>query len=387
MHHPTTIFFLWLAIILQTGCDKPLLSEGDYTTIYMDSLQEGSSHSDLFDYSYVVLHGLPEGEAIFYFAKILKFEGGFICWEERNQSIYFYNNDGLYLHHIDAVGAGPAEYGDIGDICYDPDTETLIVLDMNHSMISYDLEGNGLSEVLLPQKASDVALDHNGKFTFVSYLRDSCTIWKSGANLNMECVDMGDNIIGPYYSQSDFKIAPGIEGPDLLVTFPLSEYIYAIQDNRLQKKYRIDYGERKVWSSDFVSDMSVIQQVDYFNAHNDFIQYSGTIFTTQSWLFFYQINKYYVRQKKAIEGYHPSEYIFYHPGKGTFSINTLVDDRNFKFDWRIRGSFGETIIHHMYFSDRERVVEEHIDLKTSTGESVLDLMDTTAEILVLMTMK
>ena len=41
----------------------------------------------------------------------------------------------------------------------------------------------------------------------------------------------------------------------------------------------------------------------------------------------------------------------------------------------------------MYFSDRERVVEEHIDLKTSRGESVLDLMDPTAEILVLMTMK
>src|SRR5690606_30201227 len=111
------------------------------------------------------------------------------------------------------------------------------------------------------------------------------------------------------------------------------------------------------------------------------------IFTTQSWLFFHQINKYYVRQKKAIEGYYPSEYIFHHPGKGTFSINTLVDDRNFKFDWRIRGSFGETLIHHMYFSDRERVVEEHIDLKTSRGESVLDLMDPTAEILVLMTMK
>src|SRR5690606_2246340 len=251
------------------------------------------------------------------------------------------------------------------------------------SMISYDLDGNGLSEVPLPHKASDVALDHNGKFTFVSYPRDSCTIWRSGSNLDMECVDMGDNLIGPYYSLTDFKITPGIEDPNLLVTFPLSQFIYEIEGNLLKKKYFIDYGDKKVLTSDFLSSMSIRKQVDYINSHENFIQISGKLYATQNWLFFNQFNKYYVSQLETIEGYYPSEYIFYHPEKGVYSNNSIEDDRLFKFQWRIRGYFDNTLIHHIYYSDLE--AEETIDLKTTSGVSVRELMDPTAEILVLMT--
>ena len=266
---------------------------------------------------------------------------------------------------------------------------------MNHSLITYDLEGNGISEKKLLQKASNISIDENGDLTFLSYLRDSCLIWRMWPDNSLECVERGTDKIGPSYSRSEFRMARALFGSDLLVTFPLANAVYAIDDNQLHKKYIIDYGQKKIITSDFLSKMSASDQLEYYNTHNDFIQYSGMIFTTKNWLFFHQINKYYIRNSKAIPGYEPSEYIFYNPEKGVYSINSLEDDRVFKFSWRIRGSFDNTLIHSMYFTDRDRIVEEQIDLMTASGpalsevegERVLDLMDETAEILVLMKMK
>ncbi|MBY5958694.1 hypothetical protein KUV50_11150 [Membranicola marinus] len=47
-----------------------------------------------------------------------------------------------------------------------------------------------------------------------------------------------------------------------------------------------------------------------------------------------------------------------------YILNSLEDDQVFKIAWRIQCSYDNAFMHHMYFSDRYRIMEEKINLTT-----------------------
>lgn len=389
------LFFLGGCICIYSCQNHPdTAEEKGHTVIHFYSINTNALYSEVIeDVDYIVLRGLPDGEAVFHFAKVLKFEGGFICWEDRNETIYIFDNEGNYLRHINAIGGGPTEYVSIGDICYIENDHFIGIIDRAHYLIKYDLQGNGISKVELPKRSGNMMTDDNGDILFFSYprnvdgKRDSCVLWTLGADGAVNCINLRSIEVSGGSNTGKFRFSRSNSKNEIFFTLPLSNYVYTIRNNELFTKYEIDFGDKEVFSFKDRSNYSIKEFINHVNSNEKFIHTDGNIFTASNWLVYQFNNKYYVRDGRAIGDYNPNERLLYHPKYGLYSMNFLNGNPGFDYYWRIRGTYDNVLIHHMYFSDRDKVVEEKMDLRTESGERVLDLMDETSEILVLMKLR
>ncbi len=355
------------------------------TNIDLDSVKINASYSDIFDFSFIVLHDLPEDEGIIHLEKIYKFQSGYVCWDNNYKTIYIFDNQGKYIDLIRKIGGGPEEYVDIGDVCFSESDQSIHILDRAHYLVKYDLQGNGISKVLLPEKSGNIIADFNGEIILYSGPRDNCVIWKLEQGGTLNCFDLGSNVIegSNVYTNQRFSRSPHTN--NIYFTEAESNVIYQLADQKIQKRFVIDLenngGENRKINRVSSSD-KLLKDPSKPSIYN-----RGHLFSARSWIIFAlrhnRIFGFWNRPTK----YQPNEYILYHPKFGVFSSHNLEDDTGNFFYWRIRGAYDNALIHHMYYQDVERIINEGIDLRTENGGRVLDQLDATSEVLMLMKLK
>ncbi len=372
---------------LSLACYDEVLEDKYFTEISMDSIRVNASYSDIIEeVNYVVLHGLPDGEGVLHFQKILKFENGFIGWDDHRHVLYFYDNDGKYIRHIHAIGAGPREYVEIGDVCYSNKDSTIQLLDRAHFLLKYSLEGEGISKTKLPELAANIIVDSIGETVFHSAPKpgDHCVLWKIGQNNTLNCVDLGSHKIygSAAYTKQRFSQIPLSE--KIIFNMPHSDIIYSIHNQELHKEYVVNYGEK----SHLNGNHKIDHPVDTYRDENKPGIFSlGRIFSTKSFIVFTQFNNQNSGYWHKPTNVRPIEYILYSSNYGTFSSHNLQDDKGHFFYWRLRGAYDNVLIHYLSQQDVNRIIDEQIDLRTPSGERVLDLLDNNSEVLMLMKLK
>lgn len=378
------------------GCNERynVKSEMEPTIISMDSVYKDFHYSDIFDdITYVVLHGLPEDEAVVYFPKILKFDEGYICWEKEQRALFIFGNDGKYMRHIKAIGGGPSEYVDIGDVCYNSVDKHIYLMDRSAYLIKYNLNGEGIWEIMLPKMANNIIADQEGQLLFYSNrretdgIKDDCILWRLGSDNTAICVNLNQINLDPFYMTSELKFSRNQKDAEIFFQPPVSYNIYVINGEDLKTRYTINLGEKINRNLKDIAKMTYSERLDYFNGDDQVIYPRGHVFSSNDWI----VTTFNVKKDIGLwnkpRQYHPREYILYNQDLGTYSYHNLIDGDGNYFSWRIRGVFENVLINHLYYSDVERIIEERIDLGTENGGRVLDQLDSTSEVLMLMKLK
>ena len=368
--------------------------ELDLITVFLDSIRKNVYYSEVFEeISYVVLHGMPEDEAIAELEKIFKFDDGFICWDQQRRAIYIFDNDGMYVRHIRAIGDGPKEYVDIGDMCYNEADQCIYVIDRASYLVKYNLNGEGIDKKILPKLTSNLIADSEGNILFYSNpkvrngVMDQCVLWYLKEDGTTDCVDMNGNVINKFYLISEFKFSKSSSQSDLFFNTPLSYNIYSVKDEKMVIRYEFDIGEREKLNKENYGEMSFYEQIDYRNGPAQLTIPLGQVFAPESWIVSFVLLKYDIGLWNKPTSYHPYEYILFHPDIGTFSSHSLIDDDENYFYWWVKGAYDNVLIHHMYYQDVERAINEGINLRTENGGRVLHQLDATSEVLMLMKLK
>src|SRR5690606_28169807 len=265
--------------------------ELDLITVFLDSIRKNVYYSEVFEeISYVVLHGMPEDEAIAELEKIFKFDDGFICWDQQRRAIYIFDNDGMYVRHIRAIGDGPKEYVDIGDMCYNEADQCIYVIDRASYLVKYNLNGEGIDKKILPKLTSNLIADSEGNILFYSNpkvrngVMDQCVLWYLKEDGTTDCVDMNGNVINKFYLISEFKFSKSSSQSDLFFNTPLSYNIYSVKDEEMVIRYEFDIGEREKLNKENYGEMSFYEQIDYRNGPAQLTIPLGQVFAPESWI-------------------------------------------------------------------------------------------------------
>lgn len=389
------LFFLIILLGLILAChNDPVSFVKDYHVISLDSIRKDIKYSDVFEtVRYVVLHGLPEGEAVYFFGKIFKFKEGYVCWDKEQNTIFIFDENGKYLRHIRSIGAGPKEYVDIVDLYYDDDTELIYVIDRASFLLKYNLEGEGENKIMLPKMASNVIVAPDGNPLFYSNPRerggemDNCILWSMKETAPEECVDREGIEINKFHLLSSFKFSKSFADSEIFFNTPLSPDIFSVSGPTLRKKYEIELGARQYLNSGNLVELSFEDQLEYMNSDRQLIYNLGHIFSPHSWIVFSLLVKHDIGLWISPHSYQPREFILFHPEAGIFSSHNMMDDDGHFFYWKIVGAYENEIIHHLYSQDVERIIEEEIELPVQNDRQILELLEPASEVLMIMELK
>lgn len=126
------------------------------------------------DIRIVPLDEVPEG-MMSYPTKMLLLSDGSMVFKDSGARILRFGADGRFLGRIGAKGRGPGEYNKVQDLCVEPGTDNVCVLDMGH-ILRYGKDGSFIDRTDTPQHNYDeFCADGKGGFWLAASAPDTDT--------------------------------------------------------------------------------------------------------------------------------------------------------------------------------------------------------------------
>ena len=166
-----TVLFVVLALACMAGCGRESAE-----TVYPLKIAEAVTDlsESVADVRLILLDEVPEG-MMTYPAKMLLLSDGSMVFKDSGARILRFGADGRFLGRIGAKGRGPGEYNKVQDLCVEPGTDNVCVLDMGH-ILRYGKDGSFIDKTDTPQHNYDeFCSDGKGGFWLVAAAPDTDT--------------------------------------------------------------------------------------------------------------------------------------------------------------------------------------------------------------------
>ena len=79
--------------------------------------------------------------------KVLSYKGRYYIFDDRQQSLLCFNQNGKFIRKIGERGRGPGEYEHLGDVVIDPFNEQLLLVVPFGYILCYDFDGNFITRI------------------------------------------------------------------------------------------------------------------------------------------------------------------------------------------------------------------------------------------------
>lgn len=251
------IILILILFLLSSCTHSPLADENTFFISY----KEGS----IFDWdSTIQIEEVIPLESkdnclLSYARKCIVADNKIIYYDEKQKSIFVFNETGDFLYEIDALGVGEGEYAIIKDIIVSYDKKSLLVLD-NASVLAFDIKSGtfqnriALNEDIAPDFYQFVNVGEE-YFYFWSTDRDNCLY----SYVNGKIDAMRKRTGFPYVCQKFFYDSTGN-----LTLFPdYGCFNFEVIDNlSLHTKYIFDFGGKTLPETLIPANVSEFGSVD-----------------------------------------------------------------------------------------------------------------------------
>jgi len=175
-----------------------------------------------------------------YARKCIVIDTKIIYYDEKQKSIFVFDNTGAFLYEIDALGGGEGEYTMIKDVIISHDQKSILILD-NVSILGFEIEtGKFQNRIILDENIASnfyqFANVEKELFYFWSTDKENCLYLYENGKIDVIQKRMGF----PYVSQKFFYDSTGT------LNF-LPDYgcfdIRGIKDHDVCTKYFVDFGK------------------------------------------------------------------------------------------------------------------------------------------------
>lgn len=166
-----SVLFVVLALACMAGCGRESAE-----TVYPLKLAEAVTDlsESVADVQLILLEEVPEG-MLTYPTKMMLLSDGSMVFKDSGAKILRFGPDGRFAGRIGAKGRGPGEYNKVQDLCVEPGTDNVCVLDMGH-ILRYGKDGSFIDKTDTPQHNYDeFCSDGKGGFWLVAAAPDTDT--------------------------------------------------------------------------------------------------------------------------------------------------------------------------------------------------------------------
>ncbi len=256
-------------VFILMSCSKNYISESDDTNVKRIELEKignmDPSHKIISDYIkefYCIK--LDTTEYLSQINKICYYEDKIFILDRNSNAIFVFSEKGKFILKIFNEGKGPGEYRQIADFTINKTLNTIVIMSQfKHTLISYDFTGELVSEK---------KLENNFRADFLSYVDSNTYIFNNHYNPLM---NKGKKRIKIFYTDSEGSIIRRF------ITFPkeyletnlmkteaffksgsnlnyldfYDEYVYSVDNNKIEKKYFLDFGEHNLLPSMLIKDV------------------------------------------------------------------------------------------------------------------------------------
>jgi hypothetical protein len=198
--------------------------------------------------SKVELLNLDCEEAIFgQIDKIIKYKNRiYLLDKQQTYSVFIYDTVGKFVNVIEDQGQGPNEYIHLSDIFINQEDETLNLISSNSKILKYDLDGNFLTMVRIPQRFSQISKIKNGYVGCMSNRIDNIdkqqyNVWTLSNTMELK---EGFLEIDPTWNSKSInrRVFSNYENK-IYYTTPLDFNVYCLEDNVFSVVCTFDFGK------------------------------------------------------------------------------------------------------------------------------------------------
>jgi len=192
------IFINCTFLLVFTNCSGSTRDRGkDVKPIEIDlSRIESVSIEEVFSSIELIPLSLSHESAIKNVHKLIYYNERYYVLDADSRSLFIFNKDGQYLFKINNVGNGPGEYSLLYDFNINKITNRIELLNPRGTLLEYTMEGDYLSTIKLPLRASR---------NFIDIDEDVILLFSKSEDYSLYYYSRSRDTI----FQSDFKI-PGI---------------------------------------------------------------------------------------------------------------------------------------------------------------------------------
>ena len=142
-------FFLFYSLFFITACGS---QSGDWQSGKVIDLDKESNVSvfDFIDSVELVQLETNDQCLIGRVSKVLFFKDKYFIYDAQQQTVFCFDQSGKFICKIGQQGRGPEEHAHLGDIAIDPYNEQLLLVVPFGSVLCFDLNGNFLTRVEIP---------------------------------------------------------------------------------------------------------------------------------------------------------------------------------------------------------------------------------------------
>jgi hypothetical protein len=170
-----------------------------------------------------------------------------------NKSLYIFGLDGNFINQLSRSGNGPSEYIEVNDFNINEMKGLIEILETRNAIIQYDLSGNFVNRVKLPNKAYKFQYLDGNRYLFYSpemggVGNENCTFWEYNAKNNgIVCSpsEMEKSIF--FFAERNIFSSHKNE---LLFSKTFHNTIYQYEDYQMKPIYQLNFGERGYQNTD-----------------------------------------------------------------------------------------------------------------------------------------
>lgn len=221
--------------------------------------------------------------------------------------ICIFDTSGIFISHIHNIGLGPEEYTSLMDFCIDSSRKELVLLcDVPFKIMRFSYEGIFSSEDRIPNLYEGITMESDYMYCCRSDVNDNVegyeyeiTCLDREVNSVNNAIEMRKNILNNSYSGGKFIT----NSQNIYYTRRFDNTIYEIKENKVYKRYTVDFGKFQLPNNLINEDNStnfynVCRENDYIYNMTEFIDNENyIIFKTNTCICLYD------KKAKTLKGY------------------------------------------------------------------------------------
>ncbi|MCD6347935.1 MAG: 6-bladed beta-propeller [Bacteroidales bacterium] len=210
--------------------------------------------------------------------------GNRIIIRNRDQTVYLFDAEGIFIRQVGQMGPGPNEYGGIQNLEVSPDGKRLIFYStrLNKGFV-YSPEGEKLGEFKIPYPTWRFASLLSGRYMMISpygaFSPDS-------AAFLFYLIDGQGEVLKKYLSSKviqmmgDFSIGRFVSNPKSVIGYhPFNDTVFSFdQQGNKSAKYLFDFGSKRVPDEAFDDMMKYMQERDQYIYSPALLETAGRLF-------------------------------------------------------------------------------------------------------------
>lgn len=181
--------------------------------------------------------------------RIFLCDGKLVVFDDAEDKVFIFDDNGKFLKSIGKKGSGPQEYDQISEVVYLKKQELLCLLcDRPYKTMYFDLSGNFIKEVSNDTYYQNAATQYDRIICMDADYKGNNHLYVYDYPMKLQCdLEVPKNA---YFhantSNTTFQFSKGqcmTSGDEALFSRPYLPIIYGYEDGIIHEKYRVDFGE------------------------------------------------------------------------------------------------------------------------------------------------